>query len=666
MMHRSMWRQRVVVGCISCVWMLFPAASGAARKPPDAWMSRIALDELHRTVETAKYEELNRRIEAAALERLACGNIERFESLNDVVYVLRGCKYLPVVEKLPKGRTMVKWLVGNRYLTRRLFRALEDVADVQAALTSLRELLAADVRAVRTYPDLAVAFATSVPSSVFSKEQLHRASTAESFLWYTNSRLPFRYDLKAMPYELSRYLADTRMSIAERQWVWKTYRRKPRPAEAYYDVDYDFDHLFRGVPKKIASMDFTMPNLKQVGGVCIEQAYFSTQVCKAMGIPATIATGRGYTGVFHAWVASLEIKRRGKRVRAAWNSETGRYEIHLFYSGNVHDPATGRYIQDLEMVLNGAAAQLPLFRREEADAAITLARLAAENQGAAVKGCPELKKLAALHDARFVPDEKSEKDAKNTGDTKGAGKTVGKKTTPPRKTAPPADLEWAAKVGTIDMGLVEKLIDLGIQRNLVHRPAWELILELRKDDRLPVKSLDTFFKVLIDRTSREYPDYSCNLVLRIVQTIKEADIRAEVCQRAARIYRRRPDLRGRILLGLAADYRRQDKHNKALDVYEQTILGAGNVPGIVLMATKEAEGLLKDDDRPDDVVKMYESLFRRAPVRRKLAQRFQKYTLRYMFGERLIAALIDVGRSDDAEKVRGMIEKISRGKRGRR
>ena len=658
MVHRSVWRRRVVVGCVLCGWILPPAAV-AARRPRDAWISRIALDELHRTVETAKYEELSRRIQEVTLERLACGDFERFGTLNDMVYVLRGCKYLPVVEKLPKGRTMVKWLVENPDLTRRLFRGLEDVADVQAAMTSLRELLDADVRAVRAYPDLAVAFATSVPSPIFLEKQLHKASVSESFLWYANSRMPFRYDLKAMPFELSRYVADTRMSIAERQWVWKKYRRKLTPSETYYDVDYDYGHLMRGVPKKIESLDFTLPNLKEVGGVCIEQAYYSAQVCKAMGIPAAVATGRGHTGVFHAWLASLEIKGRGKNVRAAWNTDTGRYEIHLFYSGKVHNPATGRYMQDLEMVLNGAAAQLPLFRREEADSAVALARLAAANQGAAVKGCPALKKLAALHDARLVPSGKETKNQKDQKDAKDAKKTTR------RRSAPPAQLDWAQEEGTIDMALVEKLIDLGIRRNLVHRPAWELIIELRKDSRMPVKNLDAFFEVLIKRTAQEYPDYSCDLVLRIVQTIEEADIRAKVCQRAARIYGRRPDLRGRILLSLAADYRRQDKQGEALQVYEQTILGSGNVPGIVLAATKEAEGLLKDNDQGDLVVQMYEKLFQKAP-HRKIARRFQKYTLRYLLGERLIAALIDVGRAGDAEKIREMIEQSPGRKRRRR
>ena len=104
-------------------------ASGQPKDPPepgDAWLARICLDELHRGLEAGEYEAVGETAKSAVLARLACGKTDDLAALNDLVYVLRACRYLPLVERTPEGRKSAIWLLANRPVTRLLFRALQD------------------------------------------------------------------------------------------------------------------------------------------------------------------------------------------------------------------------------------------------------------------------------------------------------------------------------------------------------------------------------------------------------------------------------------------------------------------------------------------------------------------------------------------------------------
>ena len=62
-------------------------------------------------------------------------------------------------------------------------------------------------------------------------------------------------------------------------------------------------------------------------------------------------------------MACLKIASGGKQ--AVWDSRTGRYASLTFLTGNAPDPASGGRMPDSELMLAGAAAQLPL--RNNAD-----------------------------------------------------------------------------------------------------------------------------------------------------------------------------------------------------------------------------------------------------------------------------------------------------------
>jgi len=651
-------------GAILCgglvAWLILsgavPASSPAPTSPKpaapkpgaidDRWLSVIALDELSQAAAgnpgapgPAKAEVFN----TAILERLRCGGFEDLAALNDLVYASRACRYLPAAGKLPGGERFAAWLAQNRGVSRLMFRALGDVKDPPESLRKLQELVAAEERSVLAYPDLAVAFATALPVK-YDHPQPQAASMLDGFRWYTDPNQKFRYDLRKLPYEVLRYLADTRLSLTERRWAMGEYGRMSDPAQSYFQVPYDMDHLMQGKTKKIDSGPYTLPNLKRLGGVCVDEAYFAAEVCKAIGVPASVIFGRGGSGVPHSWPAFLRLS--GKQ--AQWDAQTARYAEHHYFFGAVRDPASGEDIYDSVLALYGEAAQLPLQQREEADAAVALARLVdsalelqdAKTRPAVQPAMPTLRRLAADYEKRWASSAPSRPGA-----------------------SPKADTSWLTVRRTLGRDLVEELLMLAIQRNLAHAPAWDFLVELRRKDRIPVDHLNRFFDVLMTKTSIRYPEFLYLTVMRTVPTLPDPGHREKVYRRVLDIYKpsegrsptHRPDLHGRILIAMGDDFRQQGRKPEALQTYRTAATISVQVAEVVVKAAQRAEGMLNDSNRPDMAIEMYQQLFDK--VRKDdQAGIFKTQTSHYQIGQRLAELLKSAGQADAARKVMTAIE----------
>jgi hypothetical protein len=633
-------RKRIAMSL--CLALLAGLAGLSPARADDAWMSKIALSELKLAADSGEFDALEKRVKGAILGRLSTGKIKNLDAMVDMIYVLRACQYGNVAMEIKferteakakvaardglfkDGKAMFKWLIANRGVSRVLFRGMQDLEDPKEALLAVAELKELGDRALLAYSELTTAFATSRAGRAY-QDQLNPASITDAFKYYTTRKM--RYDLKKMPYELSRYLADSDLSIKERQWAYGKYNRQSNPARAYFDLKYDTEHLEQGTPKKISRLPFTLPNLLKVGGVCIEQAYYSSEVCKAVGIPAKIVTGRSGGGIRHAWMMSFVRMPRGRS--ASWDSSTGRYASQKYFVGNVQNPATGQNILDCELALEGAAALLPPARREDADAATALAVLTAEVANAGeLADLTDLKALAELYKKRF---EKS-----------------------------PVDPESLKAKIKIDMAIVEDFLAMALSYNIAHKPAWDFIIELRSSrDMLEVSHLGRFFDVLTSKTAKAYPDYSCEMVMRIVPSIPEPSSRMKIYQKAMSVYSARRDLQGRIMIVCGDDCAERDKPALALKFYETAALKNVDLANIVTEASGKAEKLLLAADSVkggNAAIAMYAKLFKASKKPRKVASGFAGQNSYNILGTRLATLLESAGRGKEAQKIRKMIQ----------
>ena len=601
-----------------------PAEAKWAEAKEDRWLAYIVDDELRRGSGIEQRGAFGNRLSKIALAWAGCGRLEQFDTPVNLVHAMRACRYFAVLEAAgdEESRKLAKWLMEHREVRRVLFRAMDDVPSPEEALKAFRELQANEPDKVLEYPDLAAAFATA-RSMRFYKPPPQPATMLQSFLYYADPKKKFRYNLKKMPYELSRYLADTRISIAERTWAAKRYGRTRDLGTAYFHVKYDYGYFTKNKPKKISELPYTLQNLAKVGGVCIDQAYYACQVCKALGVPSAIVSGRGVSGVGHAWFTYFQMSPAG--TSASWHGGAGRYASQLYFTGSVTNPATGRGILDSELVLVGSAALLPLRRREEAEAAATTAKLVADAcvDGNAPADVTALRQLAFDYEKRL---------AKQAG-------------------APKLEGKWIEAKRKIDRRLVEDLIHVAIKRNLAYRPAWELIIDLRKADRLPVASLDGFFNVLISKTARDFPELSCHMILQLVPTLPDEAKREKAYKRTLAVYGQRPDLKGRILLAMGDESRTLGENNKAIKIYQTAAMQCIQVPDVAIPAAARAEELLLAENKQPAALRMYYTLFERTPKEVDAAAEIRKSTPHYKFGTRLAELLRQAGKTAAADRI---------------
>ncbi|MCP4378937.1 MAG: transglutaminase domain-containing protein, partial [bacterium] len=634
---KSLRKRIVMVVALFCVGVMGSVPGVSIARAGDAWMVKVALSELDRVADSGEFDVLSARVKGAILGRLSTGKLKSLTEMHDLIYVLRACKYGKLAAELEFERTeaeakiaakggmfkdgneLFKWLIANRELSRLLFRAMQDVSEPVESLKAVAQLKSVGDKKLLAFGELVAAFATSRASQCYH-EQPNPASLVESFEYYTTKKM--RYDMKTMPYELSRYLTDTNLSIKERLWAYGRYGRHPNPAKIFFELKYDIAHMAKGEPKKISKLEFTLPNLRKAGGVSIEQAYYSTEICKALGIPAKIVTGKDAAGDGqYSWVMCLVRGVRRSRF-PTWDSTTGRHPQLKYYVGDVQNPANGKDIFDCEMMLNGAMLSLSPTKRQDADTAMALAVLAAEVANAGKLGdLTELQALLTLHRKRFG-------------------------------TYPiPSDSLKATIV--IDMDMVEGFITTAINNNLVHKAAWDFIIELRQNrDMLGSSNIGKYIDVLMSKTSKIYPDYSCEMILRFVPSLPELTARMKAYQKAMKTFASNPYLVGRIMIACGDDYAKQEKPAKALKLYEMVAMKNIILTSIVADASGKAEKLLTDAGHIKAAIKMYTKLFKRAQKLKKTAGVLNVKTSYHIAGARLAALLETDGQAKTAQKVR--------------
>ncbi len=593
------------------------AKEAVAESVRDAWLGQICLDELGKGSSAATYERAAGIAHMAILARLQCGRIDQLDGLAELVFVLRASKYLPLIEQVTEDKKLGTWLTANPSVARPFFRALAGMVTPQNAFTRLGELVEAEEQGVLAYPELAVAFATTQPLP-FAQGQPSPASTAESFHWFAanESKVKFRHDLKKLPFEVLGYLANTRLSIAERRWAASRYQatRDPRQLHGLIRID---KNPYKGRAKAITNRPYSLMNILKFGGDAGERGYFASQICKTLGMPAATVFGRASGGYGRLWMTYLKPAPPGGRM--VWDNQIGRDANVL--TGEVYAPLTTRPVPESDLQLAGLAAQLPLADRRASDAAVAMARIvnAAQKQTDAVK-LDILRNLAKAYDQRLA-DTDSDK----------------------------SDTTWIRQSRKLNGALAAELLGVAIARNPGNRSAWNVIAELAGGNRLPTESVREFLTILIEKIATPFPDCSCELLLGIVPALPTPAERAKIYQKAGPRYRTRPDLRGRLVIAVGDDYRTQNKPDLALRMYEQAANSNIGTVDVLVLATSKAEALLVGANRADVAIRMYHKLFTRTKRVRPAAP---KGSSRYELGIRLMSLLVNAGQGAAAEKIK--------------
>ena len=149
-------------------------------------------------------------------------------------------------------------------------------------------------------------------------------------------------DLRDLMVDELKYMVDYPLSESEMEWARKNVTASRSGFDKVFpSIRYDIPRYERNI-LSWPYPNYTLSEIRQRGGICVDQAYFAAMSGKAKGLPTLFFTGQGDSGG-HAWFGYLETP--GK-----WETDCGRYAQENYPVGQARDPQTWKLISDTELV----------------------------------------------------------------------------------------------------------------------------------------------------------------------------------------------------------------------------------------------------------------------------------------------------------------------------
>lgn len=275
---------------------------------------------------------------------------------------------------------MMEWLNARPELKEELFTAFRPESDdVVSGLTLFRELRERFPKAIERYASLAIATAVTWDRErpgVYDYANHARRTKSnmptnlpggiDNFEYLVNAENYMQGRILYVPWEFLTLVVNHKTPLEERGWAMQNYLgKRVMFGKCYSEVPYDTQMLDTGSKVcRLAGKDYTLPNIRQFGGVCAMQADFASRVGKSIGVPAAYVTGPNRYGDLHAWVMWVELKAVSADSISFSLESHGRYRGDRYYVGSLREPQTGERTTDrlLALRLHSAGANTQAHR----------------------------------------------------------------------------------------------------------------------------------------------------------------------------------------------------------------------------------------------------------------------------------------------------------------
>ena len=257
-----------------------------------------------------------------------------------------------VVQEPFKDQAFARWLLGNEDAMLSAYDQITEQDEPAAVINLLSDLYQEVREDLLSYTRLAIACALVYDSKP--------GAAINRFFWYVKQDKADRLyrDPKKMPVHDLCFVVGG-IDLKELEWVQDDYRRNaPRSGtgKVYSNIEYRMDFVTGETKRSDVYKDYTLAEIAEHGGICGDQTYFATHVCRSLGIPAVGLSGSGDRGA-HAWVGYQNDD-------GTWTTH-GRYEDYA--NGSFNDPQTKRRAIESELALRSepefrSAARLDSLR----------------------------------------------------------------------------------------------------------------------------------------------------------------------------------------------------------------------------------------------------------------------------------------------------------------
>jgi len=515
--------------------------------------------------------------------------------------------------KLDEPLAMYQFLRDNEELCRALVFAALPEDDPKKVYALLERFIAERGKHLNEYATLTAAICLVHDKPLERRINENAAKAPDPlalFDYFVKYEKHMIYGIRGVPTEILVWVVDSTASIEEMEWALGKYRGDRQVGRRFFDVRYDYDHYRTGAPKRITRHGFNLPNIKQYGGVCADQAYFAMSVGKAIGVPTAYTIGLGRE-VGHAWVGYFEAGRGGGR----WNFDVGRYQDYKYIKGNTQDPQTRRPIADGEV---SVLAELVGTKPDGRYAA------------------------AALTDAvkRLLVIERQKLDY------------------PPK---PPSEqVKTTARENDLKTQL--SLLEEALKDSPGYKVGWFTIAELAEDGKLSLAEKRTWATILQRMCGTKYPDFTLAVLKPMIQTVDDVKAQEAMWNNAFKLFARRRDLAAEVCMAQAEMWDEAGDFRKAGRYYEQIIRQFANDGPFVLKALSRTEELLIENKMSDKVLTLYANTW--SQINRPKANAagvFLSQSTWYRVGYDYLQLLKRAGAEDQAAKVEQALKSVLRG-----
>jgi len=261
------------------------------------------------------------------------------------------------VRKRPLGNRLSPelqaWLLVHTDFSAEFFSLVSPCDLLTNSFDILNELQARDPEKFSTYANLALAIAIvydvppppNWPHGQVSASQLPRTlpdpAAAFAFWVHADETGQTLQPLSRLSASELKFVVDAVAPVAELEW-----------AQQNISTPLDqFAHIYGMVRRRVDRVQqgqynwpedrYDLPTILDQGGICVDQAYFASEVGKAKGVPTLLFSGAG-NDAWHAWFGYLDQDHQ-------WQLDTGRYASEHFVTGIAIDPQTWGPISDHEL-----------------------------------------------------------------------------------------------------------------------------------------------------------------------------------------------------------------------------------------------------------------------------------------------------------------------------
>jgi hypothetical protein len=436
---------------------------------------------------------------------------------------------------------------------------------------------------------------------------------------------------RTTPPELLIHTVNTRATVADLRWAQGRYQNNRNIGTVYGSITYDTAAFRYGREKKVWQADggYTLENIKKVGGVCEEQAFFAAHCGKAIGVPTVEVTVTG-PDVAHAYVGYLS--RKGDRT--VWDFREGRYDEYEDIRGNVTDPQSGRVVSSSQI---GLSAGLVKSSARDLAAAIVLVD-AAERIG-------QVRGVFAVAQPR----------------TQQGGSGAERQRERAGPTYPPApDAAWpaptTAAARAADLSTHELMLQAAASAAPGYAPAWLAAARLGELREMGAKQKNDWCRAVMRLCAGEFPDFAVEIVTPLIRTSGSAQAQSDLWDWCAKQFVGRPDLVARSRFNQAQAWAAEGQPGKAWTILKDVAIRYPEDGTVVVDALAAIERLLADEGKPATAaIPVFEDAFRRIGKPGQLSPGFETQSNFYRVGSRLADLYDAAGEGNKAKMTRDRI-----------